>query len=61
MNKILLLLLLLPLLLIISCETDEDDASNSIPANWDLDEGPEPEINYSGIVLTFGIRSVFFQ
>ena len=41
--------------------TDEDDASNSIPANWDLNEGPEPEINYSGIILTFGIRSVFFQ
>ena len=41
--------------------TDEDDTSNSIPANWDLNEGPEPEINYSGIILTFGIRSVFFQ
>jgi len=38
--------------------TDEDDTSNSIPANW---EGPEPEINYSGMILTFGIRSVFFQ
>ena len=41
--------------------TNEDDASNSIPANWDLNEGSEPEINYSGIILTFGIRSVFFQ
>ena len=39
----------------------DDDESSSLSAHWDLDVGPEPEINYSGIVLTFGIRSVFFQ
>jgi len=38
--------------------SDDDDESSSLAAHWD---GPEPEINYSGIVLTFGIRSVFFQ
>ena len=27
--------------------TDEDDVSNSLPANWDLNEGPEPEIKTS--------------
>ena len=41
--------------------SDDDDESSSLSAYWDLDVGPEPEINYSGIVLTFGIRSVFFQ
>ena len=41
--------------------SDDDDESSSLSAHWDLDVGPEPEINYSGIVLTFGIRSVFFQ
>ena len=40
---------------------DDDDESSSLSAHWDLDVGPEPEINYSGIVLTFGIRSVYFQ
>ena len=38
--------------------SDDDDESSSLSAHWD---GPESEINYSGIVLTFGIRSVFFQ
>jgi len=38
-----------------------DDESSSFSANWDLNEGSEPEINYSGIVFSFGIRSVFFQ
>ena len=41
--------------------SDNDEESSSLSAHWDLNEGPEPEINYSGIVLTFGIRAVFFQ
>ena len=41
--------------------TDEDDASNSIPANWDLNEGPEPEIDYNGFQFSIGIRSVFIN
>ena len=42
--------------------SDDDEESSSLSAHWDIiNEGPEPEINYSGIVLTFGIRSVFFQ
>jgi len=38
--------------------TDEDDASNSIPANWD---GPVPEIDYSGFQFSIGIRTVFIN
>ena len=41
--------------------TDEDDASNSIPANWDLNKGPEPEIDYNGFQFSIGIRSVFIN
>ena len=41
--------------------TDEDDASNSSPANWDPNKGPEPEIDYSGFQFSIGIRSVFIN
>ena len=41
--------------------TDEDDASNSIPANWDPYGRPEPKIDYSGFQFSIGIRSVFIN
>ena len=39
----------------------DEDESNSLPANWDPNEGPEPEIDYSGFQFSIGIRSVFIN
>ena len=40
--------------------TDPNDESASLSADWDPLLG-EPEIKYSGIIITFGFRSIFFQ
>ena len=41
--------------------TYSDDDSTSLPANWDLNEGPEPKIDYSGFQFSIGLRSIFFN
>ena len=42
-------------------EEQEEDDSVTWNANWNINEGLEPEINYEGWIFSIGIRSTFFS
>ena len=42
-------------------QEDDEDETKTWNANWDLNEGIEPEIEYQGWIITLGIRSTFFS
>jgi len=42
-------------------QEDNEDETEVWNAHWEADEGPAPEIEYHGWIITLGIRSTFFS